>query len=484
MNINDLYTFILADAGLVVDSEGHVSVNNKLFNGSDKNDPVLVEGKRLVLPTYSQLTSIDGDTKIRFHPLSENLLRGESVIVTKLRSLYSVRLNFTFAVAAKFLLDLCASVNKHKMLNPDQSEVLRFAPNCDETTVIAFNNLITKLLNNEAGFVRFYLKRAGIVRDEKYSRAGIVSFPFFEELQKIQDTYYGVKLRKKDRESIISICKFILKDIDKPEAYNRGSNSDIAPFLDALMKTFLGVAAELNDVLVTYENLDEDLKKLQFSCDWQETFSDLSKISREIKTIPPQAGSEGEARKVDMPSSNSQQNVISFTPGTINQQPVQAPQVHVPVMNNQQQQPSASKTDFASLMAMGSPQVQQQVVYVPVQQPMQMMQQPVMIPPSLMPQVAPGQYMPQGTQFSGGQPQGLTPNQVLAMGGMSGMGMMGNGFQGGQQQMYPQNGFNPMMQQQQMYGQQMQMAPGAPRSASSLPTPMMNPYFNNGFNQR
>ena len=53
MKLIDIYKSILSTAGYVVDAEGYVSVNNELFTG-EANQPAIIDGKRLVLPTDEQ----------------------------------------------------------------------------------------------------------------------------------------------------------------------------------------------------------------------------------------------------------------------------------------------------------------------------------------------------------------------------------------------------------------------------------------------
>jgi hypothetical protein len=237
-----------------------------------------------------------------------------------LRGLLSTRLDFTIGILIQHLLDICASVNRHKYLNPDQAQVLSIAPNCDELTCKNFASILVKSFETDHKFISFYLKRAGVVNGVKYARAGIISFPVFEEIAKQSGEVFGIKLRKKDYESIINVFKYILKDIDNPEKYNRGSDSDVAPFMDALMRTFLAVYSELNDIVVCYKGFDKEanLESLEFNPEWQDVFIDLSVMGKEIKKIPPQPGNEGESRKVDIPSSNTTQTSIGFVPGVAN----------------------------------------------------------------------------------------------------------------------------------------------------------------------
>lgn len=444
MDIITLYKHILSDAGLSVDAKGLVSVDNSRFGVSEEKTPILIDGKRLVLPTYDQLSE-GGADKTFFHPLHENLLRGESAVVTRLRGLLSTRLDFTIGILIQHLLDICASVNRHKYLNPDQAQVLSIAPNCDELTCKNFASILVKSFEAEHKFISFYLKRAGVVNGTKYARAGIISFPVFEEIAKQSGEVFGIKLRKKDYESIINVFKYILKDIDKPEKYNRGSDSDIAPFMDALMKTFLAVSSELNDIVVCYKGFDKEanLESLEFNPEWQDAFIDLAVMGKEIKKIPPQPGNEGESRKVDIPASNTTTGNLGFVPGVSNVDTT-------PVVQQSTQQPAKSNPSgsvpFDQLMRQSAnnfPQGQPAPFvtpgYAPFQQPQPQFQQT---------------YQP---QFQ----HARSPLDVL-----NAQAQMGGGF-GFQQNPQPQQAWQP----------------GQPRSRASLPQPSYFPQGGNGGNR-
>lgn len=346
MNIIDLYRSILNCGGLNTDDEGYVSVK---FD--TKQSPVLVNGKRLVLPTHKQLTSENWNDKIIFHPLSENILRGESEVITKMRSVFNIRLNYTFGVIAQNLLSIVSSVSDHKKLNPEQSEVLSAILEADETTLLSYTKIMLNLISEspEKAFINIFLKRGGSIGGKKHSRVGIVTFPLYEELKKTQETYCGVKLRAKDRQALIQLYQYILPMIDTEEAYNFGSDSSIAPFLDALMGTVLGIASKMNDVLELFGDFIDDGKELVFESDWVEAFENLAVMVPQIRQIPVQTGNEGKSKAGDEP-----QAVVP-----VSLQQVQQLAYHTPVV------PPIAPNQF------GFPQQPQQPQFQQPQQPQQ-----------------------------------------------------------------------------------------------------------------
>ena len=61
-------------------------------------------------------------------------------------------------------------------------------------------------------------------------------------------------MNKKDREIILSMMEYLFPKIKISEGYNAGSDSSIAPFTDALMKTVLNLASNLNDVFELFKD--------------------------------------------------------------------------------------------------------------------------------------------------------------------------------------------------------------------------------------
>lgn len=304
MDIIELYKSILASASMVADKEGCVSVDNVKLSPQTKGEkltPVLIAGKRMVLPTPEQLSNPDWTDRIVFHPLSENVMRGESEIIERLRKDLTIRLNATFVGLSTSLLNIVASTAEHHKLSPEQSEVLSVVKNVDDDSVAIFSNYCLKFAQTGGmeSLITLFLKRGGIVNGKKHSRAGIVKFPIYEELLTESATHAGVKLRKKDIKAFTSLIEYILPDVDKPEAYNRGSSSDIAPYLDALMKSFMGVGSKFNDVLDMFKSHIPNPDGLVLESGWVETFDNLEVMLTQIRRIPMQTGNEGSSKKTD-----------------------------------------------------------------------------------------------------------------------------------------------------------------------------------------
>lgn len=293
MKIIQLYKDILSVASLQADEDGMVSA---VAGGS--SSPFMVDGKRLVLPTREHLSNPDWASRVVFHPLSENNLRGESKVMEKFRNAINKRLNYVIGLLAQELLALTVDIDAHKRLNPDQQALLTALLGADEKskTLEQLQALLKAmgLGNNERSIVHIFLKRGGIVRGKKFNRACIVSFPLYEELGK-EDAkqVYGVTVSKKNKLLLRKLLEFILPGIEKPSHFDAGSESDIAPFLDCLMHGVLKIAGCINQVVDDYENFIEDPDMFRFNSDWVEAFENLAVLLPEIRSIPMQAGNEG-----------------------------------------------------------------------------------------------------------------------------------------------------------------------------------------------
>lgn len=419
MELLNVYKSILRFSGLEADNDGFVSTII-----GDKREPALVNGLRLVLPTNNHLRSNDGQ-KVVFHPLSENILRGESEVIAKLTEVINIRLNFTFGIVGQSLLNLVDSPDLHKRLNSTQLALLIAIKEVDNTTLTNFINVMLAGIKSQPTkvFTNIYLNRGGSLGERRYSRVAVVSFPMWKELQKGSETLFGVKVRVKDRETFKQLIKFVFPSLSEGNEYSRGSDSNTAPYLDVLMRSAMGLAACLNDLLVNFRDFIEDADKLMFDGDWTEAFENLEDLVPEIRRIPVQAGNEGKHKVGEIVANKPSTGVVK--PELPAQAPWVPPSQTQPQQAPMQQQtpPTPVKTagglDFNSVMAanpalagMPSP-MPGQMPYMP-QQPnvprWAMPQQPMpgqmpMQPPMGYPQQMPMQPMGYPQQPPMGYPQ-------------------------------------------------------------------------------
>lgn len=305
MELLKIYESLLKFAGLTVDEEGYIST---VIN--DRREPIHVGGARLVLPTHEQLRRFNPNEKVIFHPLAEDILKSESEVVKKFRDVINTRLNYTIGIVAQSLLNVIASTELHKRLNPEQMELLLAVKDVDDKTVSNFIQHMVSLMKTkpDRAFVNIFLKKGGYKGKDKFARLAVVSFPFYESLTEL-------KVRKKDQEAFKQLFDYLFINIDVKDEYNYGSDSRIAPYLDALMHSAANVASGLNDTLQLFDDYIDEADKLVFNSDWYEYFQTLEELLPEIRKIP--------IHSAQQPAESEQQTISYNQPAPPAQYPVQ-----------------------------------------------------------------------------------------------------------------------------------------------------------------
>ena len=296
-SLDQVYKELLESTDLHVDKEGFVSLR-------DENDtrPATLEGRRIVVPTPQRLRQGIGGTSIGFHPLSENVTRGQSPIIKELRKYINVRLTKVIADLLLQLATIAADTSYHSKLDKDkQRQMLRVAKDADQKTVDTVQRMIKNItvVSRKGRVVSIYLKHAGTIDGKKYTRLATASFPILDAFEpEARDTpeILSVSMRKKDKRTIENLFEFILPGSKDVKTYSRGSDSMIAPYFDALIHSYAAVAWQLNKIVKLFRKHLTDPERLETNLDWMNHLKDLS-VYREV--IPPLAGNDGPIIKDD-----------------------------------------------------------------------------------------------------------------------------------------------------------------------------------------
>lgn len=407
MDLIELYKDILEYVNMKADSNGYI-----FWKFNKEEEPVVENGKRMVLPTLEHLKN--PMEKLIFHPLHETFVQVKvPPVINILRRSINSRLNVGCFVLAKSLLVLAASPELHKHLSPDQMGLLVKLKDVDKTTVTNFINIGTKgmMKQNDRHFVNIYLKRGGSIGEKRYARVGVVSFHFYSELLKEnkENTIYDVKIRVKDREMYKAVMEYIFPQINDETAYNYGSDCSVAPWLDSLMKTSMKIASCFVDIDSNFSQYIDEKECVEFNFDWVDAFDNLEKWGPIIRQIPLQSSGEPVASTPSVPTPSP----VPQTPGF---PAVPTPPVPMP-FNQQPQAPGLVHTgnglDFNSLIQ-SSPAIQQSVLQSmgmahPMMAPMPAPRQPSWAQPTILsyqthpaPNMTNQWQQPQNTGF--GQP--------------------------------------------------------------------------------
>ena len=443
------YRDVLDMAGLAVDNEDMVKTNL-----SEEPMPAIIkvngDSKRLILPTDKRLKSTDWNSCIAFHPLNENpfLKQGESKVGEFIRRAIIYRVNIVAHCLMDNILELSIAPALHKKLNPAQLQLMTLTKDADQKTYDNYVKIAEKLgvTNTRDNFASLYSKKQGVIDGVKYARVGVWSFPLYQALVKSTGDVFGVKVRKKDLETYKALMEFIIPNIANEAEYMVGSNNQMSPYSDSLLRSTAKVVLQLNrvtDLLFkgkTFAPADqaEGLHQyLTFNTNWIDITNDISQLEKDVRMIPIQDN------QVDTVPQPTQTNNVQATPAL---QPAAVANTGAPMYPNQ--------PVMAPPVQAPQPVVQQQPMY-PQQQQVQQAQPAVQAYQQTHMQQP--QVMQQMQQAPGTSAQAHGKTQAKA--GVT-MSEIANYQQQQALQSMPLQAANPYMQPaQQMAMQQMQQAP-------------------------
>lgn len=356
------YRDVLEMAGLAVDNEDMVKTNL-----SEEPMPAIIkvngDSKRLVLPTDKRLKQTDWSSCIAFHPLNENpfLKQGESKVGEFIRKAIIYRVNLVAHCLMDNILELSIAPALHKKLNPAQLQLMTLTKDADQKTYDNYTKIAEKLgvTNTRDNFASLYSKKQGVIDGVKYARVGVWSFPLYQALVKSTGDVFGIKLRKKDLETYKALMEFIIPNIANEAEYMVGSNNQMSPYSDSLLRSTAKVVLQLNrvtDLLFkgkTFAPADqaEGLHQyLTFNTNWIDITNDISQLEKDVRMIPIQDN------QVDTVPQETQPANIQATmqPAVANQgapmypnQPAMPPHAPQPVQPVVQQQPMYQQQQVA-----------------------------------------------------------------------------------------------------------------------------------------
>lgn len=301
-----MYASIMTALGCEVDASDLIS----FIMPSGDRSPLLVEGRRLVLPTPEMLKRIQGDQHIAYHPLCEMIMMNESQVQAKIRNVINIKTMFVISTLMLELISIAISPDKKITSKAPYFDLFTEMQEATPRTQKAVKSLVDtfKPSGLDKRLVNFQSKRTGKIGDKNFRRITSVVFPILSEFdeKKPADRIFDVKMAKKDKEVIYRLLKYIVPSIAVPEQYSAGSESMIAPSFDSLMKSYALLMADLNKVSWKFK---DDLANVSF-LNVDLSFLDMTKDLEQYKGfLPPLDGNQGEQ---NLNAQASAQNAISI----------------------------------------------------------------------------------------------------------------------------------------------------------------------------
>lgn len=274
-----------------------------------------VNKRKLVLPTNANLQTLSDTEYMFFHPMSENFARGDSVIFNYLKTLITLRVNYSLIGLATVLLQIAGDKQMDGKLNSTQLELLTYIPKVDKKTVDNWLNAASKLDIDANTFFSVYNKRNGKINGATFNRVAVVRFPLIEQLADPANSEYWTTpkaIRKADWANYQGLMNYLLPNWDVDNSYSGYSDSMEAPSFHALVMAFVTImerigliASNFSDLIDAQDLIVPDLPKLKDA---------INNLQRFANIIPPLDGNIGEVAKKESHANQIQQNPIGVPP--------------------------------------------------------------------------------------------------------------------------------------------------------------------------
>lgn len=251
--VGGLYTTLLSTLELAPDEVG-------LLSSVTSGNPIILEGKRLALPTKDVLKMLADNDIIAFHPLSENIFEGISPVHQWLRNIIMERTSDIIMSTGYVLLKLAADKSLHEKLTENQLAKLSVLSGADEKLVESYRKLANSIdYSTPKRIINIKLAHGGELGDKRYARVAHASFPIAEQLEDGNKTIYDIDFRKKDIEILRNLFEIVVPGYREAGKYSHGSNSTVAPYFLVLLRVYVDLLEATGGTTYQFRSYIEDI---------------------------------------------------------------------------------------------------------------------------------------------------------------------------------------------------------------------------------
>lgn len=296
LTLETIYEAILKTGWLVTNDKGEVLRNLSAAEGKEsKNEPFIMLEKLVAIPTRDNLNRSGRDNLLIFHPLMEGLVGGESPVIGKLRRAYGIRMTFAASALFKTLLAGATHTTEYNKFSPSQMRLFKAFSEISEKTIKQWDRIVRMAIEKHGAtnaFVDVYTNRNVMHDGQPCSRVTSVRFPIYEELIRSDKMIFGkdIQLSTVDRANFRSLFEFTFPGIEEKDHYTHGTNSRIAPYLDALLGAFGKLFKIVNDLYDEFSSVIIMEENIRVELDWPEWFTDIESLKTLAQSVPQQYG--------------------------------------------------------------------------------------------------------------------------------------------------------------------------------------------------
>ena len=288
MDILDVYLTTLPVLGL------------KEEEGLIHNDsPVEVSGKPLALPTKPILRKAIEYTI--YHPASENITMGPSLVVSSVRAQAERFYNITLAKIILATIVVTTDTDVQADFGVTELDLLSgFHSGAKPVDVASINNVLNSAFTKgNHKLIHFAIRSKVDINGTHYNRGVIVSSPLYIKLNSALESsgpvkVNGIKLSKRAALVLKAAMDRILPDIDKKDTYSVGGTTMSAPIFQALVTTTMQLASILNTYINVFckDKSDDHVEPIPLPDDsWMKQEKDLARAIALVETHPGNGGS-------------------------------------------------------------------------------------------------------------------------------------------------------------------------------------------------
>lgn len=274
----EFYKDVVDTIGLGVTEDGFI------YHGSpDDKELAMKDGKCIVLPTKEHInTVLDKDengkivsTKILFNPLKENVVKGNSISLTKVKETIEWRLSHSIACLGELLLTLISKPNFQKKTSLEINNFFSTISEAkeqglidsavkelvDEKSINHWSTIYAKSISSGNPLVTIFLKKVGTVNNVKFNRTAVLKCDTYEELLKADDKtpIAGIKLRKKELVLLRILFEYVIPGIEnEPYTVVVGSNDPESPAFISLFTLYLNMMERIDSLITELKQINQE----------------------------------------------------------------------------------------------------------------------------------------------------------------------------------------------------------------------------------
>lgn len=300
----EFYTSMLESLGFEVADNGKLSIN--LIDGDSQDGTVFTQPVevnktyQIYLPTKKLVSggAEDSDDKLLFHPLSENILRGESTIQAVMRKVMRVGLTMDIINILKTLTRISANPElQEKFSTKAQVKVLSQIGPMSSKAIDHMDQLCgIKALEALGPILSVHAHKNH--KDYESKRVTIFTSLVFEQIDDVKQTIAGVKIAtKKDFKAITNLLKVVLSK------FNFVSESNgVVPFMESLYCGFAEAQTHVRELTKLFKsevNGAEHILGRSSYRDWIDLLTNEKAIAQMKLVQPDLRGNIGNTSKID-----------------------------------------------------------------------------------------------------------------------------------------------------------------------------------------